>query len=61
MSAAWQLWLCVGMIYMIAISDRSSLKGADFLPSLVVECIWAFALVAPAFVGAVYALRDIWK
>lgn len=65
MSPEVQLWLCVGVIYMFAFSDRSYLKsaksGSEHFAGFVVELIWAFILVSPAFVGAVGALRELLK
>jgi hypothetical protein len=61
MSHWTSLWLCIGVVYMFAISDRSHLKGAATLSGFIVELIWAFVLVAPAATGVVYNIHAVFR
>lgn len=62
MTPAIQLWLCAGTVYLFATSNRSHLREEDgFWLGFIIECLWAFVLVAPAFTGAVLAVREIFK
>lgn len=66
MSTTTQLWLCIGAVYLFAVSDRSYLKDyirstRDIIVGILTELAWAFVLVAPAATYGILALRDIFK
>ena len=63
MTPFYTLWLCSGLVYLFAISDRSWMKSSPLtsLGNIIVEFFWAFILVALPFTFAVGAVAAMFQ
>jgi hypothetical protein len=63
MTPFYTLWLCSGLVYLFAISDRSWMRRTPLRDwaANVVELFWAFILVALPFTFAVRAVVAMLK